>query len=283
MEKRALGRGLDALLPTNPAKRPISDAQDIQFLATDQIRPNPFQPRTDFATDELAQLAESVRKNGLLQPVVVRKKGDGSFELIAGERRLRASKLAGLDRIPAVIRNSNDEQAMELALVENLQRADLNPMESARAYHRMVSEFGLTQDDVAQRVGKDRSSISNMLRLMQLPTQVQGLVESGQLSTGHAKAILGLPTPEGQLVFAQQIVEKHLSVRETERIVIQRSAGRRPLKHVSTTSPFAMLEDQLKRRYGTKVTVMPSREGGRVVFEYYSEEELSRLADILLG
>ena len=185
MEKKALGKGLEALLPE---RRPLhtSPTGEIQELPLDQIMPNRYQPRREFADWELAELAESVKQNGVLQPILVRRKGDGFFETIAGERRLRAAKLAGLQRIPAIIRNSSDEQSMELALVENLQRKDLNPMEAARAYHRLINEFAFTQDTVAQRLGKDRSSIANIIRLVNLPNEIKMLVESGAISTGHA-------------------------------------------------------------------------------------------------
>ena len=185
MEKKALGKGLEALLPTVQFKAPTLPTTDVQEILLTQIIPNRYQPRTTFSEDEISELSESIKKNGLIQPVMVRRKGDGIYELIAGERRLRASKLAGLATIKALVRNSSDEQAMELALVENLQRQDLNPMEAARAYHRLITEFGLTQEQVAQRIGKDRSSIANIARLTNLPNDIQVLIESGQLTTGH--------------------------------------------------------------------------------------------------
>src|SRR5918996_1375580 len=217
MEKKALGRGLDALLPDTRQKAVVS-MQDIEALPVDRVRPNPYQPRTEFAEDELAQLAESVKRNGVLQPVLVRRKADGAYELIAGERRLRAAKLAGLATIPAVVRNSSDEQAMELALVENLQRRDLNPMEAARAYYRLAHEFGFTQDTIASRVGKDRSSIANISRLINLPKEIQELVESGKLSTGHAKVLLSVTRVEQQLRLARLISDGQLSVRQAEHL-----------------------------------------------------------------
>ena len=212
MEKKALGRGLDALLPTG---RTTAEPErgDVQELRLESIVPNRFQPRQQFSEVELAELTASLKQNGLLQPILVRRKGDGIFELIAGERRLRAAKLAGMQNIPALVRNVSDQESMVLALVENLQRDDLNPMETARAYRRMLNEFGLTQEAIAQKVARDRSSVANLLRLMSLPPDVQQMVESDQLSAGHAKVILGLITPAAQLHLAQQIVKDHLSVR----------------------------------------------------------------------
>ena len=192
MEKKALGRGLDALLPA--ATRPVvePDRGDVQELRLDSVVPNRYQPRQQFSEVELVELAQSLKQNGLLQPILVRRKGDGIFELIAGERRLRAAKLAGFEKIPALIRNCTDQESMVLALVENLQRDDLNPMETARAYHRMVNEFGLTQEAIAQQVGRDRSSIANMLRLMTLPAEIQECRRAGPALHGarqsHSRA-----------------------------------------------------------------------------------------------
>ena len=189
MEKKALGRGLDALLPsTRPALRP--ELPEFQHLRVDAIVPNRYQPRQMFSLHELADLTASLKQSGLLQPVLVRRKGDGIYELISGERRWRAAKEAGMETIQAVIRNCGDEESVVLALVENLQRADLNPMEMARAYHRMMNEFGLTQDIIAQRVSCERSSIANVVRLINLPSEIQQLIETNQLSMGHAKVIL---------------------------------------------------------------------------------------------
>src|SRR4026209_1511312 len=205
MEKKALGRGLDALLP---AAKPVSmpELPEVQHLLVDSIVPNRYQPRQNFSAQELAELTDSLKQSGLLQPILVRRKGDGIFELISGERRWRAAKEAGLETIQAVIRNCGDEESVVLALVENLQREDLNPMEMARAYYRMMNEFGLTQDIIAQRVGCERSSIANLVRLIHLPMEVQQLIESGQLSAGHAKVILGLASSGEQLRVANLVV-----------------------------------------------------------------------------
>ena len=282
MEKKALGKGLEALLPE---RRPLhaSLAGEIQELPLDQIMPNRYQPRREFADWELAELAESVKQNGLLQPILVRRKGDGFFETIAGERRLRAAKLAGLRTIPAIVRNSTDEQSMELALVENLQRKDLNPMEAARAYHRLINEFAFTQDTVAQRLGKDRSSIANMVRLVNLPNEIQMLLESGAISTGHAKVLLGLTRPEGQIKLARRIVEGQLSVRQAEKAAGDESRVSKAKTSMRRQKPYPDLEDRLQKRLGTRVSILKSRRGGKIVIHYFTSAELDRLLEAILG
>ena len=282
MEKKALGKGLEALLPE---RRPLhtSPAGEIQELPLDQIMPNRYQPRREFADWELAELAESIKQNGLLQPILVRRKGDGFYETIAGERRLRAAKLAGLRSIPAIVRNSTDEQSMELALVENLQRKDLNPMEAARAYHRLINEFAFTQDTVAQRLGKDRSSIANIVRMVSLPNEIQVLVESGAISTGHAKVILGLPRPEGQIKLARRIVEGQLSVRQAEKAAAGESRVSKVKAGTRQQKPYPDLEDRLQKRLGTRVSILKSRRGGKIVIHYFTSAELDRLLEAILG
>ena len=281
MEKKALGRGLDALLPEGSGKAP-SSAEEIQQLSMDQILPNRFQPRQQFIPEETSELSDSIKKNGILQPVIVRRKGDGVFELIAGERRLRAAKQAGLHTVPVVIRNASDEQAMELALVENLQRKDLNPMEEARGFHRMMKEFGYTQDTIAQRIGKDRSTIANMTRLVNLPPEVQGLVESGDITTGHAKVILGLHGSETQIRLAKQIVQGRLSVRQAEQEAARTARPGKVRRSLRIPAAYPDLEDRLRRRLGTRVNILKNRRGGKIVVQYFSSEELDRLVEILL-
>ena len=280
MEKKALGRGLEALLP-NPAapKEAAIHTSDVQDLRIEHIMPNRYQPRKTFSQDELSELAESIKENGLIQPILVRRRGDGIYELIAGERRLRAARLAGLTSLRAIIRNSSDEQAMELALVENLQRQDLNPIEAARAYQRLITEFGFTQEAVAQRIGKDRSSIANIARLLNLPADIQQLIESGGLTTGHAKVLLGLPGPEAQLRLARHIMERHLSVRQAEQLASQSVRSRPPVKR---TQPASDLEERLQRRLGTKVSIQNGRRGGKIVLHFFGRTELDRLVELLL-
>jgi ParB family transcriptional regulator, chromosome partitioning protein len=279
MEKKALGKGLEALLPTVHFKEPISQPADVQEVSLNQIIPNRYQPRTTFSEREISELSESIKKNGLIQPIMVRRKGDGVYELIAGERRFRAAKLAGLSTIKAVIRNSSDEQAMELALVENLQRQDLNPMEAARAYHRLTNEFGLTQEQVAQRIGKDRSSIANISRLTNLPNDIQLLLESGQLTTGHAKVILGLPTLTTQQSLARHIIDGQLSVRQAEKMASQQATPRRAVKR---SAPHSDIEERLQKHLGTRVALQKGRRGGKILLHYFGPEELDRLIEMLL-
>ena len=281
MEKRALGRGLDALLPTTkPA--PMPELPEVQHLSVAAIVPNRYQPRQTFSPQELAELAASLKQSGLLQPVLVRRKGDGMYELISGERRWRAAREAGMETIQAVIRNCSDEESILLALVENLQREDLNPMEMARAYQRMMNEFGLTQDIIAQRVGCERSSIANMVRLMNLPIDVQQLIESGQLSAGHAKVILGMASPAEQVRVAQLVVARNLSVRETEKILASSVIVRKRNTKDARRSPLLDVEERLQKRFGTKVSLISGKRGGKVIIHYFSPAELDGILEQLL-
>ncbi len=281
MVKKALGRGLEALLPTTkPA--PMPELPEVQHLRLDAIVPNRYQPRQTFSAHELDELAASLKQTGLLQPVLVRRKGDGIYELISGERRWRAAREAGLETIQAVIRNCSDEESILLALVENLQREDLNPMETARAYQRMMNEFGLTQDIIAQRVGCERSSIANIVRLLNLPMEVQQLIETDQLSTGHAKVILGISNPSEQVKVAQLVVSKNLSVRETEQILQSSVIVKKRRTKEIKRSPLSDVEERLQKRFGTKVTIINGRRGGKVILHYFSPAELDGLLDMLL-
>jgi ParB family chromosome partitioning protein len=282
MEKKALGRGLDALLP---AAKTVSMAEvlEVQHLRVDAIVPNRYQPRQTFSLQELEELTTSLKENGLLQPILVRRKGDGIYELISGERRWRAAKEAGLGTIQALIRNCGDEESIVLALVENLQRADLNPMEMARAYHRMMNEFGLTQDIIAQRVGCERSSIANVVRLIHLPSEIQQLIETDQLSMGHAKVILGLPDQNEQRRVAQLVVSNVLSVRQTEKLIEASSvAKKRGTKELRRT-PWSDVEERLQKRLGTKVTIQKGKRGGKIVIHYFSPPELEGILETLLN
>lgn len=282
MEKKALGRGLDALLP---AAKPVSmpELPEVQHLLVDSIVPNRYQPRQSFPSQELAELTASLKQSGLLQPILVRRKGDGIYELISGERRWRAAKQAGLETIQAVIRNCGDEESVVLALVENLQREDLNPMEMARTYHRMMNEFGLTQDIIAQRVGCERSSVANVVRLINFPLEIQQLIETNQLSTGHAKVILGLSDQNEQLRIAHLVVAKSLSVRETEKVIesssITKKRGTKELRH----TPWSEVEQRLQKRLGTKVIIQKGKRGGKIVIHYFSPPELDGILETLLN
>jgi len=282
MEKKALGRGLDALLPaTKPASMP--ELPEVQHLRVDAIVPNRYQPRQTFSPQELAELTSSLKQSGLLQPILVRRKGDGIYELISGERRWRAAKEAGFETVQAVIRNCGDEESVVLALVENLQRTDLNPMDMARTYHRMMNEFGLTQDIIAQRVSCERSSIANAVRLINLPSEIQQLIETNQLSLGHAKVILGLASQNEQLRVAQLVVSKVLSVRETEKLIesspVAKKRGTRELQRTA----WSDVEARLQKRLGTKVVIQKGRRGGKIVIHYFSPPELDGILETLLN
>lgn len=282
MEKKALGKGLDALLPPARLSR-AEDTADVQRIPIDQIVPNRYQPRQTFLQQELTELTASIKESGVIQPIMVRRKGDGVYELIAGERRWRASKEAGLTVIPAVLKNCTDQESLLLALVENLQREDLNPMETARAYSRMMKEFGLTQEAVAAKVGRDRSSVANFIRLTHLPLDLQGLVEGGTLSTGHAKALLSLSTPEAQLRIAKLVTAGNLSVRQTEKLIEQSIIAKQPVARPPRTTQWRDLEDRLQKRLGTKVTIHPRGQGGKLVIHYFSSDELDGVVETLLG
>jgi len=282
MEKKALGRGLDALLPATKVAA-IPELSDTQHLRVDAIVPSRYQPRQTFSPQGLAELTASLKTSGLLQPVLVRRKGDGIYELISGERRWRAAKEAGLETIQAVIRNCGDEESVVLALVENIQRADLNPMEMARAYHRMMNEFGLTQDIIAQRVGCERSSIANVVRLIHFPSEIQQMIETNQLSMGHAKVILGLSGPNEQLRVAQLVISRALSVRETEKLIESSpTAKKRGAKELRRT-PWSDVEERLQKRLGTKVVIHQGRRGGKIVIHYFSPPELDGILEALLN
>lgn len=282
MEKKALGRGLDALLP---AIKPVSmpELPEVQHLRIDAIVPNRYQPRQTFSPQELAELTASLKQNGLLQPILVRRKGDGIYELISGERRWRAAKEAGLETIQAVIRNCGDEESVVLALIENIQRADLNPMEMAKTYHRMMNEFGLTQDTIAQRVDCERSSIANIVRLINLPSEIQQLIETNQISMGHAKVILGLHEQNEQLRVARLVVSNVLSVRETEKLIESASVAKKRGTKVLQRTPWSDVEQRLQKRLGTKVIIQKGKRGGKIVIHYFSPPELDGILEALLN
>ena len=296
-QKRALGRGLSALIPQAapppsaaaaavvvPPEPPAPPKGSVLKLPIEAIHRDTLQPRRHFDEEKLRELTESIKAQGVLMPVLVRKDGEG-YKIIAGERRWRASQLAGLHEIPAIVREVTEVEAFELALVENLQRADLNPMEEAEGYHRLVEEFGLTQELVAQRVGKERSTVANALRLLALPGDVKEMVADGSLSMGHARALLGVPRlPELQNL-AKQVAEKKLSVRDTERLVQQsRPQGKKDAgKPAPKQSPqVKSLVEELQRRLGTKVRLTERSPGkGTIEVDFFSYDDLDRLLKIL--
>lgn len=285
-KKLALGRGLDALIPkSHTALTGDASEGSKSFFEcdVDLIQPNRYQPRSRFAPEELQQLSESIRTQGLLQPVLVRKL-DMGYELVAGERRLRAAKMAGMSKVPVVVKDVSNAEMLEMAIVENIQRENLNPIEEAEAYHRLISEFGLTQEQASARVGKSRSAVANFLRLRQLPDQIKESITDGRLSMGHARALLGAETPVQQTAAWRSIIRKSLSVRQTEELIKRlRKAGEAVERKKSTTEDrhLASVADSLSRRFGTKVQIKRRGKKGRLEIEFYSNEDLNRLLEIL--
>lgn len=280
-KKLALGRGLGALIPDGDSSPNTSD--DYFLCDIGLIRPNRFQPRRDFSEGDLEELVSSIREQGILQPLIVRK-SEAGFELIAGERRLRASRRAGLAQVPVVVKVVNDDKLLELSLVENIQRADLNPIEEAEAYHRLITQFNLTQDQAAARVGKSRSAVANFLRLRQLPEQIKESIVAGGLSMGHARALLSSENPAQQLTAWRAVIAKGLSVRETEdlmrRLKAEKKAPRVSMKGSDAAHLTGLAED-LARRLGTKVTIRTSGRQGRIEIEFYTNDDLDRLVERL--
>ncbi len=284
MSKTALGKGLEAILPGKPV--PGTD-QAFRLLPVARILTNRSQPRKTFDEHELRELTDSIRQHGILHPILVRRKGDDFYEIIAGERRFRAAKQANITDIPAVIRPSKDDESTLLALIENIQRVNLNPVEEAKAYRQLIDEFGLTQEAVARRVGRDRASVANICRILSLPRDVHAMLESGQLTLGHAKIMVGVESADAQLELAKRIAREQLSVRQTERLVKEKGRGSRKRKSRSTGSgtrvPEADVEDRLRKHLRTKVTLRPKSRGGDVILSYYSREDLTRIVDAILS
>jgi len=282
-EKRpALGRGLSALIPDS-AGDDSSRAQKSFEIDLDRLSPNPKQPRTAFDETALEELAQSIRSNGVIQPILARRSGD-RFEIVAGERRWRAAQRAGLLKVPVIVRDVADDKLLEIALIENLQRDDLNPIEEATAYRRLTDDLHLTQDAIAAAVGKDRSSIANTLRLLRLPDEVRNLVADGSLSMGHARALLGLESAAAQRELAREIVAKDLSVRETETLVKRRTEPAAPPKPAAKKDPNTRAaEEQLRFALGTPVEIVRARKGGRIQIEFRDEEELNRIYERITG
>ncbi len=278
MTKRPLGRGLSALLSTD--SRPV-DNEEVLDVQIDLIQPGHQQPRTTFDQAKLDELAQSIRASGIIQPLLLRRRG-GMFELVAGERRWRAAQIAGLRNVPAIVRDIPDEKLLELALIENIQRADLNPVEEANAYKKLIESLGLTQDEVAQRVGRDRSFVTNYLRILKLPSEIRQLLEREKLSFGHARALLTIDNALLQRRLAQKIVKNNWSVREVERRVRNLTAPkeRRSLnKSVREDPNLRAAEARLRRHLGTQVRIIPNEPGesGKIEIEYYSLSDLDRI------
>jgi ParB family transcriptional regulator, chromosome partitioning protein len=278
--KRGLGRGLGALLASEPA-----DAEALVEVPIDQIEVNPNQPRKVFDFTALDELAASIKSSGVIQPIIVRRIG-GAYQLIAGERRWRAARQAGLDRIPAIVREATDAQSIELALVENLLREDLNPIEAAQAYQKLLAEFDWTQEELAQRIGKDRTSIANCLRLLRLPEEIQGDLRSGRLTMGHARALLALPTVAEQLRLRDEILANDWSVRTTEDSIrakesLAEARGLAPRKGRRRSVELAALEEALQRGLMTRVRIIGNERKGKIEVSYATPAELERLSELL--
>jgi ParB family chromosome partitioning protein len=293
-KSRRLGRGLSALIssapaaPASPAPSAPDSQEPFRELRLDQIVPNPKQPRREFSESELQELQLSLQTSGLLQPIAVRPRGDGRFELIAGERRFRAASRLGWITIPAVIRDVSDEQLLSLALVENLQREDLNPIEEAQGYRQLINEFGLAHQQVAQAVGKDRSTVTNALRLLSLPEDVQHLVRDGSLTLGHARALLGVPSGTSLGELARKVVAQRLSVREVERLVqeakptVKRNRDAENQLTVSEVPEVRRLTDRLRRFLQTDVAVQVDSAGrGEVRIRFYSADDFNRVFELM--
>ncbi len=278
--RSGLGRGLEALIPT--AEETAGGASQVPVSA---ISPNPMQPRTTLDPEALEELAASIGEHGLIQPLIVTQQGPDRYQLIAGERRWQAARMAGLTTVPVIVKEATPQQVLELALVENIQRADLNPLEEATAFQQLVDEFGLTQEQVAERVGKSRVAITNTMRLLRLPAEVKQAITDATIHEGHARAILALPTNEAQIAALKTVVGKALSVRQTEELIRRLLAEPPPTKPKQPVSPETeALEEEFRETLGTKVSLYRNRKGqGRLVIHFYSEEELQLIYDVIVG
>jgi ParB family chromosome partitioning protein len=280
--KRGLGRGLSALIPDMETIR----GQEVRELPIDEIQPNPFQPRKRFDESKLAELAESIRQHGIVQPLVVRQKGN-SYELVVGQRRLEAARIVGLERVPVIVNAFEDIEMVQVALIENLQREDLNAIEEAEAYRRLIEEFGMTQEGLAKVLGRSRPAIANTIRLLNLSPEVQEIVSRGTISMGHARALLAIDNLRLQEKVCRHIVGKQLSVRETEKVVRRVVATGRLEKAKTGTNQakdphIVSIEERLRRALGTQVRVCPGKKKGKIEIEYYTDEDLERILSLVL-
>ncbi len=298
MKLSGLGRGLESLIPKMAPVKPEAAAfnnapktkESVFLIEVEQIKENPYQPRRDFNKEELQSLADSIREHGILQPLIITKAEEEttygikvSYELVAGERRLKAAKMAGLNFVPAIIRPKTEEkQKLELALIENIQRADLNAIEKAKGYEKLVKEFGLTQKEVAERVGQSRETVANALRLLNLPLEVQRAIESGKISEGHGRAILAVELDHQKLAMFNEILGKNLSVRAAESLGRQLKGTPKRAKENALDAESKELESRLEEFFGTRVKLAKSGDRGRILIEFYSPEELNAILDKIL-
>lgn len=275
--KRGLGRGLQALIPEYDDE----NSRGVEYIKISDIEPNQYQPRRHFNDESLQELSESIKENGVIQPIIVRKI-DYGYQIVAGERRWRAAKLAGLKEIPALVKEFDDQKVMEIALIENLQREDLNPIDEAKAYKSLIEQFNLTQEEISKRVGKSRSAIANSIRLLNLNDKVQEMLMEGKISIGHAKVILAIQDLDKQNFIANKIIDKNLNVRETENLIKQVSNVKKKKKTYDDVY-IKEIEDKFCRFFGTKVKILPGRNKGKIMIEYYGEDDLSRLTELIIN
>lgn len=291
MAKSALGKGLGALIGTRPLPTaetqfaPAAPGERVLQVNLTSIAPSPLQPRTEFAPEALQELVDSIRQHGIIQPLIARLV-DGQHELIAGERRWRAAKQVGLSEVPVIIRAASDRDVLELSLIENLQRADLNPIEEAQAYARLASEFGMRQEEIAQKVGRSRAAVANSIRLLDLHEQVRGWVTQGLLSVGHAKVLLGLKAQDEQLAVAETILRRSATVRDAERLVARqlgttRRRKRRSLNVPATSASIDEVANRLQQHLGTRVTLQHGEKRGRIEIDYYGNDDLQRVLNAI--
>lgn len=280
-KKRTLGRGLNALIPGGNSEE--SQNAGARLLPVTSIQPNPHQPRSVMDSEKLTELAASIKEHGLIQPLIVTQQ-EGQYILIAGERRWRASQLAGLTEVPVIVKEATPQAMLELAIIENIQRADLNPLEEALAYQQLIDEFGLIQEEVAKRVGKGRSTVANLIRLLNLPAPIQQAVTDGEISGAHGRALLPLPTPEAQLAAMNLIIKQDLNVRQTENLVKNLLAEQKPAPKPRPTLPPELndLQRQFANTLGTRVNIERSGKGGRVVIHYYNDEDLQTIYEAII-
>ena len=295
-KRNGLGKGLDSLIPDKKVKPAVSDKTEEKvkkeelnksgeiMVKINEVEPNREQPRKDFDEDALMELADSIKQFGILQPLLVQKKKD-YYEIIAGERRWRAAKIAGIKEVPIIVKNYTDQEIVEISLIENIQRENLNPIEEAMAYKRLLEEFDLKQDEVAERVSKSRTAVTNSMRLLKLSDRVQQMIVDDMISTGHARALLAIDDEEQQYMLANKIFDEKLSVRETEKLVKTLKNPKKEVKKtiIEHTFVYENIEEQMKNIIGTKVSVNPKANGkGKIEIEYYSEEELERIYDLIM-
>jgi len=289
-KRKALGKGLGALIPSRSQAERSGRASGMPTSATvfecpvGELFPNEEQPRQGFDENKLGELTESVKTRGVIHPLIVRRH-NGRFQIVAGERRWRAAKLAGLDRVPVIVKELTDSEGLELALIENIQREDLNPIEEAEAYRQLIDEHGLTQEELSKKVGKQRSSVANLLRLLKLPAEVRRFLLTGEIHMGHARAILGLASSRAQSALARRVVAQNLSVRECEELVRKgprhsKGQGKKTRRDAYSPSEYRLIES-LQRSLGTKVDLKRSKKGGKLIITYYSNEELQRIIETI--